>query len=160
MSFRPFRISRLLVRRTISASLFFHPFIFQGEIITGYVVNKGRQDPVLIQHRIRLFQSFLKNVKSHPVLSGDHVFHLFVSEGAEWTEAMTSCESRLPESLQKSPANRKGRIPDPLFSKLEAMTAAYKSGIQSIDGGQRQLIKKLKGTTLIGAKSFLTISIG
>ena len=122
-----------------------------GEIITGYAVNKGKQDPVLIQHRIRLFQSFLKNVQNHQILGGDHVFHLFVSEGAEWSQVMTNCESRLPQSLQSASAPaKKGKVPDPLFVKLENMTAAYKSGIKSIDGGQRRLIKKLKGKKVIG----------
>ncbi len=105
----------------------------------------------MIQHRIRLFQSFLKNVQSHPILGGDHTFHLFVSEGAEWNELMTSTQSRLPLSLQTSQSAKKGKVPDPLFVKLESMTAAYKSGIKSIDQGQRRLIKKLKGKLVIGA---------
>ena len=115
-------------------------------------MNKGKQDPVLIQHRIRLFQSFLKNVQSHPILRGDHVFHLFVSAGAEWNDVMTSSASRLPVSLQTAQPAKKGKVPDPLFVKLENMTAAYKSGIKSIDQGQRRLIKKLKGKPMIGAK--------
>jgi hypothetical protein len=112
----------------------------------------GKQDPGLIQHRIRLFQSFLKNVQSHPILGADHVFHLFVSEGAGWNDLMTSSASRLPGSLQASQPAKKGKVPDPFFVKLESMTLAYKSGIKSIDQGQRRLIKKLKGKQrLIGA---------
>lgn len=124
---------------------------FLGEIITGYAMNKGKQDPILIQHRIRLFQSFLRNVQNHPTLGSDHVFHLFVSgDGAEWSEAMNNAQSHLPQSLQSLQAAKRVKVPDPLFVKLENMTAAYKSGVKSIDQGQRRLIKKLKGKGMIG----------
>lgn len=114
--------------------------------MTGFAVNKGKHDPFLIQHRIRLFQAFLSNIRDHPTLASDHVFHLFVDANQDWADAITTIESRLPHSLRSGGALRKPKIPDPLFVRLEAMNVAYRAGIKSIEQGERRLLKRLKGT--------------
>ena len=46
--------------------------MFIASIISGYTGFKGKHDPFLIQHRTRLFQSFLMNLRGNTNLKGDH----------------------------------------------------------------------------------------
>ena len=114
---------------------------------------RDKHDPFLIQHRTRLFQSFLVNVRQHAVLSGDHFFHRFLDPelvGSNWSEGITAVLARLLDEtdLMVAPAlssSEKGKIPDPLLVRLEDMTLKYREGIKSIERGQSKLVKRLKG---------------
>lgn len=132
-------------------------------IISSYTGLKGKHDPFLIQHRIRLFQSFLRYLKNHPGLGGDHFFHLFISSESDWSNGITLIGSKLPHANADSntlgsstgsgsgsgnATNRKCKVPDLMINKIEEMTKKYQMGIKSIDRGQQKLLKRLKGNSL------------
>ena len=123
-------------------------FTCVASIISGYTGLKDKHDPFLIQHRIRLFQSFLMNIQDHPVLKYDHYFHRLIDpdlEGSTWSEGIAS----IPGDANTNPTSSSGsyscKVPDPLVLRLEEMTQKYREGIRSIERGQGKLLKRLKG---------------
>ena len=118
---------------------------YLASIISGYTGLKDRHDPFLIQHRIRLFQSFLLNIQEHPILRHDHYFHRFIDselEGITWSEGIAS----IPSDASTTSSSISGcKVPDPLVARLEEMTHKYRDGIKSIERGQAKLLKRLKG---------------
>jgi hypothetical protein len=109
---------------------------------------KDKHDPFLIQHRIRLFQSFLINIRNNPILRGDHYFHRLIDSnliGSTWSEGITEIPGKLGNENFGLEGGKGGKIPDPLVLRLEEMTQKYRDGIRSIENGQCKLLKRLKG---------------
>lgn len=128
-------------------------YIYVASIISGYTGLKGRHDPFLIQHRTRLFQSFLMNVRGNVCLRGDHYFHRLIDAslvGSAWSEGITAVPARLEiqgTATGGAEVNMKGKVPDPMAVRLEAMTEKYREGLKAIEKGQSKLLKRLKGRT-------------
>lgn len=126
-----------------------------ASIISGYTGLKGRHDPFLIQHRTRLFQSFLMNLRGSPYLRGDHFFHRLIDSsliGSAWSEGITMVPARLEPhgtSTAGSEVSLKGKVPDPLVVRLEEMTEKYREGLKAIEKGQSKLLKRLKGICIV-----------
>ena len=102
----------------------------------------------MIQHRTRLFQSFLMNIQEHPILKYDHYFHRLIDselEGVTWSEGIVSIpgDGNTNDIMTGSVSGCK--VPDPLVMRLEEMTQKYREGIKSIERGQAKLLKRLKG---------------
>lgn len=119
---------------------------FVASIISGYTGLKGKHDPFLIQHRTRLFQSFLVNIRNNPILRGDHYFHRLVDStliGSAWLEGITAVPGKFGTEQQGT--IEASKIPDPLVLRLEEQTQKYRDGIKSIERGQSKLLKRLKG---------------
>ncbi|ORZ34420.1 hypothetical protein BCR44DRAFT_125767 [Catenaria anguillulae PL171] len=61
--------------------------------------GKAKQDPVVIERRKRMLQSFLNRLIWHPILSTEHLVHQFLDPQAMWTNVVSSAKvATLPKS--------------------------------------------------------------
>ncbi|RUS24041.1 hypothetical protein BC938DRAFT_474215 [Jimgerdemannia flammicorona] len=69
-----------------------------------------KDDPVMIEKRKRMLQSFLNRVANHPALSYEHVFHRFLETNVSWSEVLHSPPlSTVPRNLLQTTVNTGGK---------------------------------------------------
>ena len=61
--------------------------------------GKAKENPSIIDKRKRMLQSFLNRVATHPILSGEHIFHRFIKGDGSWADILAA--SGLASHLKK-----------------------------------------------------------
>ncbi|KAJ3129141.1 Sorting nexin, cytoplasm-to-vacuole targeting pathway/endosomal sorting [Nowakowskiella sp. JEL0407] len=125
------------------------PPIPEKHTISDYATKQGKakDDPVTIDKRKRMLETFLNRVAIHPVLRRDVVFHKFLEPGISWHEALTNAPlpasliNKNKSALQKLTEPRTLRNPDRQFGAAEDYTLRFSSRTSHALNVERRLVK-------------------
>lgn len=97
----------------------------------------------IIDHRVRGFAIFLRNVLAHPVLYQDHVVHLFLTEadGSGWKEEVLKYA---PATIKALPASKLPKVLDKSFDDLLSILTAFEENCKALEVSQKTSLRRLQ----------------
>lgn len=125
-------------------------------MLTTYLGLKKAQvvNQQIVQHRIRLLQTFIDFIQSHPSLSKDAVFIRFISEDPSWVQlgvlpncllyASGKAEAVYSESPEQSAAKSAEAV-NPKHAEVFERVGSLQDILEGLEKSQGKIHKGYKG---------------
>ncbi|KAI8801070.1 hypothetical protein BJ742DRAFT_685434 [Cladochytrium replicatum] len=129
------------------------PSIPEKHALADYAAKQGKakEDPLMIEKRKRMLQTFLNRIAAHPILGRDEAFHKFLEPGTAWHEALNTAVhaailrhgNKQKNAIQKLTETRSLRNPDLHFMAAEEYTIKFSNHILHMHKTHKKLSKLL-----------------